>query len=241
MKKVKLIWKAGLLTALVLASFAYPGQAFAAMKNVMCIKTNTGNYFPVVRVSMMVVPDGGSTFDILLKDGEGESNVKSISFEKHDEDVDFSKYNTGGGGSNIDMTKPVYLITNTGKYFSMKSLPQMVAKEGSEKFDVVVGGETEYDVSAVYFYRGDDVESAKNTVDVKAPVMEQLKLMTPIKSQLQISGCGDAKTAAVYDLSGKRMGEAAVSNGVTTIQVGNFPAGVYVVKVGNKALKFTKK
>ena len=57
-------------------------QAFA--KNVMCLKTNTGQYIEMARVSMMVVPDGGSTFEIVVKDGEGATNVESISFEKHE-------------------------------------------------------------------------------------------------------------------------------------------------------------
>ena len=45
----------------------------------------------------------------------------------------------------------------------------------------------------------------------------------------------------LYALDGKQVAAAAVANGVTTVYVGQLPAGVYVLRVGNKALKFTKK
>ena len=246
MRTVKQRWKTLAFAAIVAAGLGYSADATAAAskKNVMCVKTNTGQYFPVVRVSMMVVADGGSTFEIVLKDGQGEAGVQSISFEKHEEMIDFSLYQGDASGSTaIDMTKPVFLYTNTGKYFKMKDLPTITAKDGSDKFDVTVGGTTESNVSAVFFYRGDEanIGTIVGIESPSAPVVENLQLMTPISSQMQISGCGDAEKAVVYALDGKQMAEAPVANGVTTIQVGHLKTGVYVVRVGNKSLKFTKK
>lgn len=243
MRKLQLNWKAGLLSLLVAAGMACPVQSLAAVKNVMCVKTNTGKYFPVVRVSMMVVPDGGKTFEIVLKDGVGEANVQEISFEKHEEDVDFNKYKVESDGTTTpDGTKKVYLLTSTGKYFSLGAQkPVLNAKDGSSLFDVAVGNDVEANVANVYFYRGDNVEEM---TPVKAPMMmveEKLTLMTPINQQMTISGCGDATQAIVYTTNGVKVGQATVSNGVTTVEVGNLTRGVYVVKVGNKALKFTKK
>lgn len=220
-------------------------SAAASKKNVMCVKTNTGNYFPVVRVSMMVVPDGGSTFEIVLKDGQGEAGVQSVSFEKHEEMIDFSLYQgESGGNSTIDTSKPVFLLTNTGKYFYMKDLPTMNAKDGSDKFDVIVGSTTESNVSSVYFFRGSKADAEQMATGIEAPTAqaaENLQLMTPIRESMQLSGCGNAAKAEVFALDGKQVSEAPVANGVTTIQVGHLKAGVYVVRVGNKALKFTKK
>jgi hypothetical protein len=34
------------------------------------------------------------------------------------------------------MSKPVYMITSSGKYYLMANLPVMVAKDGSDKFDI---------------------------------------------------------------------------------------------------------
>lgn len=242
MRKTLLNWKAGFVSVLLAAGMACPSMALAAVKNVMCVKTNTGNYFPVVRVSMMVIPDGGNTFEIVLKDGKGEANVSEISFEKHEEDIDFNKYKESSEGSSyIDVSKKIYLMTSTGKYFSMKSMPTLEAQQGNDLIDVHCGSEVEKGVANVYFYRGDDVEGA---ADVRTPFLEpeeKLTLMTPISQQMTISGCGDATTAEVYSAKGIKVGQATVSNGVSTIVVGNLNHGVYVVKVGNKSLKFMKK
>lgn len=242
MRKNKLSTNVGLFLALMIAALTYTNQVMAATKNVMCVKTNTGRYFPVVRVSMMVVPDGGCTFEILLKDGEGEANVQSISFEKHDEEIDFNKYKVESDGTPyIDSSKKVYLITSTGKYFSLgASKPSMVAKDGSDKFDIVCGGEVmERDVKDVYFHRTNTPEVVDG---IEAPAIEEkLTLRTPISSQMVISGCGNASRAVVYDTNGCQMAETAVVDGATTVFVGNLTAGVYIVKVGRKSLKFVKK
>jgi hypothetical protein len=42
-------------------------------------------------------------------------------------------------------------------------------------------------------------------------------------------------------MNGTQVAGAAVNDGQTTVYVADLPAGVYVVKVGKKALKFTKK
>jgi hypothetical protein len=248
MRTVKQRWKTLALAAIVAAGLGYSVDAAAAAskKNVMCVKTNTGQYFPVVRVSMMVVADGGSTFEIVLKDGQGETGVQSISFEKHEEMIDFNLYKTNSDGTPyLDGTKPSWLITSTGKYFKTMNVTKMEAKENSTLFDVVTKDGTEANVASVFFMRTDE-DNVKQTVTgiegtVVAPVTEKLQLMTPISESMAISGCGDATKALVYALDGKLVTEAAVNGGNTTIYVGNLPAGIYIVNVGNKALKFTKK
>jgi hypothetical protein len=70
MRTVKQRWKTFAITAILAAGIGCPlgASAAASEKEVMCVKTNTGKYFPVVRVSMMVIADGASTFEIVLKD-----------------------------------------------------------------------------------------------------------------------------------------------------------------------------
>lgn len=218
-------------------------QAIAA--EVMCLKTNAGQFIEVVRVSMMVIPDGGSTFEIVVKDGEGASNVQSISFERHESDIDLSKYSSSSSGSGEapDYSKPFFLLTNTGKYFYMKEKPELIAKDGSDKFDVKVGSTTESDVAKIYFFRGTE-EDAGQTAGIDTPktvAEENLVLTSPISSQMTISGCGAAVEAELYAADGRMVGKAPVSNGVTTVQVGHLNRGVYFVKVGKKSLKFMKK
>ena len=248
MRTVLQSWKTMTLAAVAAIAMATPSEA--ATKNVMCVKTNTGNYFPVVRISMMVVPDGGSTFEIVLKDGQGEANVQSISFEKHQEDIDLSKYNEKKEGTqSVDYSKPFYVFTNTGKFWKMKDVrPVLTVQEGTSLMTVKAGSVEEKNVSEIRFFRGtedglqkaiDNVTGIKNPA--QAPAVENLKLMTPISEQMVVSGCEDATQAIVYALDGKKVSEAPVANGVTTVYVGQLPAGVYVLRVGNKALKFNKK
>ena len=231
-----------LLFAVVLLSTS---QSVA--KQVMCLKTNGGQYIELARVSMMVVPDGGSTFEIVVKDGEGATGVENISFEKHDSDIDLSKYGGSSSGSeSIDMTKPVFLLTNTGKYFYMKDLPVMTAQDGSSAFEVKVGSTVESSVSKVFFYRGpaegvEEYMTAGISAPKSQPAEEKLELLTPIGSQMTISGCGAATEAVLYAADGRQMGVAPVNNGVTTVQVGHLDRGVYFVKVGRTSLKFMKR
>ena len=218
-------------------------QAIAA--EVMCLKTNAGQFIEVVRVSMMVIPDGGSTFEIVVKDGEGASNVQSISFERHESDIDLSKYSSSSSGSGEapDYSKPFFLLTNTGKYFYMKEKPELIAKEGSNNFDVKVGSTIESNVGKIYFFRGTE-EEAGQAAGIETPktvAEENLVLTSPISSQMTISGCGAAVEAVLYAADGRMVGKAAVSNGVSTVQVGHLTRGVYFVKVGKKSLKFMKK
>ena len=121
--KQKRIMKGLLLTALAVCA----GQVSA--KDVMCLKTNTGQYIEVVRVSMLVIPDGGNTFEIVVRDGQGASGVESVSFETHASDIDLSKYQGGSssGSSTIDVSKPVWLVTNTGKHFLVKDVSMLAS------------------------------------------------------------------------------------------------------------------
>lgn len=239
MKTVKLNWKAGLFAAIFAAGFAV--QANAAEKNVMCLKTNAGQYVPVVRVSMMAVADGASTFEIVLKDGPSLTAVESISFEKHLVDIDFSKYQVDANGSiAVDYTKKIYMMTNTGKYFTFKTLPSLEPMAGTSRFNVVQGNTTEPNVEYVYFVRSND----EAELGISAPLVdnyEKLTLETAVSTQLQLSGCGDADRAVVYATNGQQVAQASVLSGACTVSVAHLPAGTYVVKVGKKSLKFIKK
>ena len=229
----------GLLLAMLLAC-----AGNVAAKDVMCLKTNTGQYIEVVRVSMLVIPDGGSTFEIVVRDGEGATGVESISFETHASDIDLSKYqgNSSGESSTIDVSKPVWLITNTGKHFLVKDVSMLASVDSQGVYEVVTTSGNETGVTSVSFFRGpeDELPTGIQTVKEMRNV-ESLQLVTPVSSQLSLSGCGDVSTAVVYAVDGNQVAEAPVSNGSTTVVVGHLKSGVYIVKVGNKALKFIKK
>lgn len=229
----------GLLLAALLAC-----AGNVAAKDVMCLKTNTGQYIEVVRVSMLVIPDGGSTFEIVVRDGEGATGVESVSFETHASDIDLSKYqgNSSDPSSTIDVSKPVWLITNTGKHFLVKDVSMLASIDSQGIYEVVTANGNETGVTSVSFFRGPESEMPTGIQTVKEMRnVEALQLITPVSSQLSLSGCGEANAATVYGLDGKEVAEAPVSNGSTTVVVSHLKSGVYIVKVGNKALKFMKK
>ena len=236
--KQKRIMKGLLLTALAVCA----GQVSA--KDVMCLKTNTGQYIEVVRVSMLVIPDGGKTFEIVVRDGEGATGVESVSFETHSSDIDLSKYQGGssGGSTTIDVSKPVWLVTNTGKHFLVKDVSMLASVDSQGVYEVVTASGNETGVTSVSFFRGaeGDIPLGIKTVKEVSNV-ESLQLVTPVSSQLSLSGCGDASIAIVYGMDGNQVAEAPVCNGATTVVVSHLQSGVYIVKVGNKALKFIKK
>ncbi len=246
MKRFSLSKKIGFLAALLALGLMCPNQASAAEKqvNVWCAKTNTGNYFPLVRVSMMVVPDGSNTFEIVLKDGEGEANVNSISFEKHTETLDLDKYKVSSNDdSYIDVSKKCYMFTNTGLYFSLGAeKPMLDVQDGSSLFNVTDrdGNVLATDVATVKFMRTNEPEEL-DIKSIAADQEEKLQLLTPISSQMTISGCGEAKVARVYSMGGQVVAESQVELGVTTLEVSHLSAGVYIVKVGKKNLQFIKK
>lgn len=229
----------GLLLAALLAC-----AGNVAAKDVMCLKTNAGQYIEVVRVSMLVIPDGGNTFEIVVRDGEGATGVESVSFETHASDIDLSQYQgkSSDTSSTIDVSKPVWLITNTGKHFLVKDVNMLASIDSQGVYEVVTTNGNETGVTSVSFFRGPEAEMPTGIQTVKEMRnVEALQLITPVSSQLSLSGCGDSDVATVYALDGKEMAEAPVANGSTTVVVSHLKSGVYIVKVGNKALKFIKK
>jgi len=109
-------------------------------------------------------------------------------------------------------------------------------------YEVVTASGNETGVTSVSFFRGPEAELPTGIQTVKEMRnVESLQLITPVCSQLSLSGCGDANIATVYGMDGNQVAEAPVSNGSTTVVVSHLKSGVYIVKVGNRALKFIKK
>ena len=109
-------------------------------------------------------------------------------------------------------------------------------------YEVVTANGNETGVTSVSFFRGPEAEMPTGIQTVKEMRnVESLQLVTPVSLQLSLSGCGDANVATVYGMNGNQVAEAPVSNGSATVVVSHLKSGVYIVKVGNKALKFIKK
>ncbi len=66
-------------------------------------------------------------------------------------------------------------------------------------------------------------------------------LASPVSEQLTLTGCKAGTTIHVYHLSGRELYKLETKEGKTEIQVGNLPAGVYLLRVGETTIKFMKK
>lgn len=143
---------------------------------------------------------------------------------------------------NIDMSKPIWLVTNTGKHFLVMDVQMMANIDSKGIFEVITTKGNAPGVTSVSFFRCEEKDLPTGIEDAETTTNDgQLQLMTPVNSCLTLSGCGNATEAIVFAANGSQVCQASVVDGTVTVQVAHLPQGVYIVKVGNKALKFTKK
>ena len=116
------------------------------------------------------------------------------------------------------------------------------AQPGTTLFNVKIkDGSTEPNVKDVHFARATDESEIVSVRATRDNVTEKLRLMTPVRQSLAVSGCGDATMAYIYGMDGQLVGQAPVNGGNVNISVRHLTAGMYIVKAGNKSLKFLKK
>ena len=209
----------------------------AANDGPWCLITDRGDSIAMSRVQLLANVDADGKFEIVTREGDGAAGVKSVRFARG--------LNANSGGFNpyeeeqeqTPLSGPLYLITDKGNEELLSNIAMLANVDKNGRFEVVLhAGNNLTGVEYVTFRIGGEGTSIRQT---KADNM--LRLLTPVHSELKLSGCGDATSATVYDMSGAEVGTAPVSNGTTTISVVHLPTGVYIVKVGSKALKFIKK
>ncbi len=203
-----------------------------------CMITDQGDSIAVSRVQLLANVDQNGHFEVLTRDGQNAVGVRSVRFARG------LSYNSGGFYPIDDQSEEpgtldgeLYMVTDTGEEQPLSNVAMLANVDDNGKFEVVLhAGINCTGVSYVTFF-------VKNgNVAITTPrEPDMLNLMTPVHFELKLSGCGDATSAVVYDLRGVKVASAPVSNGTTTISVAHLPAALYIVKVGNKSLKFTKR
>ncbi|MBQ9678245.1 MAG: T9SS type A sorting domain-containing protein [Prevotella sp.] len=207
-----------------------------------CLITDRNDSIAMSRVSLLAYVDQTGLFEIVTREGEGATGVKQVRFARglSEESGGFKPYQEGQEQP-TSTTGALWLQTNKGDSQPMSNVAMLANVDGSGHFEVVLHeGGSMTDVSYVTFFREVETAIQQPKVDVNNEE-PMLRLMTLVHFELKLSGCGDAANAVVYDLRGAKMAAAPVSNGTTTIAVGHLMTGVYIVRVGNKALKFFKK
>ena len=202
-----------------------------------CMITDQNDSIAVGRVQMLANVDQDGKFEIVTRNGQGAVGVKNVRFARglSAESGGFRPYQDNDEPAE-PLSGPLYLITDKGDEQLLSNVAMLANIDQTGKFEVVLhAGNSLVNVQYVTFRIG----PATAVSQVKADNM--LRLLTPVHSELKLSGCGDAQTAVVYDMKGREVGSAPVTNGTTTIRVAHLPVATYIVKVGTKALKFIKK
>ena len=187
---------------------------------------------------MLANVDADGKFEIVTRDGQGAVGVKNVRFARglSSESGGFQPYQENNEPTE-PLSGPLYLITNKGEQQPLSNVSMLANIDQQGKFEVVLhDGNNLTQVEYVTFSIG------KTDTSISPMVADNmLRLLTPVHSELKLSGCGDAQTATVYDIKGREAASAPVVNGTTAISVTHLPTATYIVKVGNKALKFIKK
>ena len=151
MKKLK-TERIRLLKALVLLALPLVPFDVGAQDLQWCLKTDQGQFIEMARVEMLAAVDGQSTFEVVVRKGQGAVGVKSITFELHESDYvapadDEPIVDTGTG--------PWCLITDSGDSIAMSRVQMLVNIDDSNQFEVVTtDGANSTGVTNIRFARG---------------------------------------------------------------------------------------
>ena len=204
-----------------------------------CLITDQNDSIAMSRVQMLANVDDDGKFEIVTRDGQGAVGVRNVRFARG-----LNEYSGGFQPYQEDpeptepLSGPLYLFTDKGDKQPLSNVSMLANIDQQGQFEVVLrSGNNLTGISYVTFNIG-----AEGTgIQQQLAVDNMLRPLTPVHSELKLSGCGDALTAVVYDIKGSEVASAPVVSGTTTINVTHLPAATYIVKVGSKALKFIKK
>lgn len=202
-----------------------------------CLITDRGDSIAMSRVELLANVDADGLFEVVTREGDGVAGVRNVRFARG------LNENSGGFVPYEDqqeeqlLSGPLFLITDKGEEQPLSNVSMLANVDQDGRFEVVLhAGSNMTGVEYVTFRVG------TNDTGIREHFAgTELRLLTPVHFELKLSGCGDASEVSVYNTNGVRVATASVTNGSTTIMVGNLPAGVYIAKVGNKNLKFIKK
>lgn len=208
-----------------------------------CLITDQNDSIAMSRVAFLANVDQTGQFEVVTREGDGATGVKQVRFARglSKESGGFVPYKEGQEQP-VSTTGALWLQTDKGDTQPMSNVAMLANVDNKGHFEVVLNeGGSLTDVRYVTFFRDTETAIQQPKTETGEGAEETLHLMTPVQFELKLSGCGQAKDAVVYDMRGQKMASAAVVNGTTTIAVGHLITGVYIVRVGNKTLKFFKK
>ncbi len=141
------------LTLFVSLSLLPVGLVAQTTQRVWCLRTDKGQLIEMSRVKMLAAADGQSTFEVIVRDGQGATGVESISFEQHE-----SAYVPEAISDDpplVNETGPWCIITDSGDSIAMSRVTTLANADGRRQFEIVTNdGDNKVGINTVYFGRG---------------------------------------------------------------------------------------
>lgn len=131
------------------------------------------------------------------------------------------------------------MVTQSGQTVPMSNVAYLLSAGGSqpETFSIVLKeGDPIENVGKVNFAR---LETTG--IDTVKPTGEIPMITSLVGNQLTISATTSGQAVSVYSIGGVMMLSTVTAGEETTLYIGNLAPGVYVLKVGDTAIKFMKK
>lgn len=129
------------------------------------------------------------------------------------------------------------IVTDSGQKIAMSNVSFILASDASETLSIVCNnGNVAYRVSKITFEQAEPTGIS----DIKDDSESSFTLL-PASSSLLISGCAENTTVSVYDGSGRLVRQSVITSGSHEISLSGLTPGVYILKVGNRSIKFLKK
>lgn len=139
-----------------------------------CLKTDAGQYIEMARVVMLAAVDGQEGFEVVVREGQGATGVKSITFEMVV--TDYTPAVISDEPPLVTETGPWCLISNDEDSVAMSRVQMLANVDGSNLFEVVTtDGANLVGVSNIRFGRGRSKSSGQfKEIDVGSGTQEVL-------------------------------------------------------------------
>lgn len=129
------------------------------------------------------------------------------------------------------------LVTQDGQTVFMERVGYILNSDGNTSFTIVLNDNgTVDDVTKVSFAKVD-------ATGIHAPLSPEGEgiYAREVEGQLTISGCRAGNVAEVYNTGGQLVRRTTVSDTTANVDVSTLASGIYILRIGNTAVKFHKK
>lgn len=154
-----------------------------------CLKTDAGQYIEMARVVMLAAVDGQDGFEVVVREGQGATGVRSITFEMVV--TDYTPEVVSDEPPLVTETGPWCLISNNEDSVAMSRVQMLANVDGSNLFEVVTtDGVNLVGVRNIRFGRGRSASSG-NFQEIDTGSGSQEVLANPNNPWVLITNQGD--------------------------------------------------